>query len=115
MYSGMNYQYQPYMPYQPQQMAYQQPYQQRQQGVAGRAVSSLEEITVQEVPTDGSTGFFPMMDGSCIYAKKWNQNGTIDTVRYVPEIGQHVKSQQDSMAEKVDRILQIVSGAQDES
>lgn len=53
--------------------------------VVGRMVSSLEEITVQDVPTDGSASFFPKSDYSCIYAKQWGSNGLIQTVKYVPE------------------------------
>lgn len=51
----------------------------------GRLVGSVEEITVQDVPTDGSASFFPLGDYSCIYAKQWGSNGLIQTVKYVPE------------------------------
>ena len=39
-------------------------------GIAGRMV--------------GSVAFFPTSDGSAIFAKAWNPNGTISTVRYAP-------------------------------
>lgn len=38
-----------------------------------------------EVPMDGSVSLFPTADYSCVYAKAWNANGMIDTVKYVPE------------------------------
>ena len=53
--------------------------------LVGRAVKSVADIGVVEVPTDGSTGWFPAVDGSCVWGKKWSGNGTIETVRYVPE------------------------------
>jgi hypothetical protein len=53
--------------------------------LAGRAVQDVSQVGVGEVPTDGSTGWFPALDGSCVWARRWNGNGTIETVRYVPE------------------------------
>ena len=53
--------------------------------IVGRAVSSVAEVGVGEVPTDGSAGWFPALDGSCVWSKRWNGNGTIETVRFVPE------------------------------
>lgn len=65
-----------------QQYGYSQQYQQR---LAGRLVSSASDVGIGEVPTDGSRGWFPAHDGSCVWAKRWNANGTIETTRYVPE------------------------------
>lgn len=53
--------------------------------IVGRAVQSVSEVGVGEVPTDGSAGWFPALDGSCVWSRRWNGNGTIETVRYVPE------------------------------
>ena len=52
--------------------------------INGRPVDSLEEITAQEVPLNGSLAVFPKKDGSIIYVKSTNGNGTIDTKMYVP-------------------------------
>lgn len=52
--------------------------------INGRPVDSLEEITAGEVPLNGSLAVFPKRDGSVIYVKSTNGNGTIDTKRYVP-------------------------------
>ena len=75
-----------YVPY-PQATPLAQPQQFRPmtQGLSGRMVNSLGEITPQEVTMDGSVSLFPQSDYSCIYAKAWNPDGTIKTVRYVPE------------------------------
>ena len=67
---------------QPQQMS--QPVM-RPSGLSGRMVNNPSEITPQEVTMDGTVSLFPQADYSCIYAKAWNPDGTIRTVRYVPE------------------------------
>lgn len=54
--------------------------------LSGKVVNSLEEITVQDVPQDGTASFFPTADYSCIFAKQWGNNGLINTVKYVPEL-----------------------------
>lgn len=53
----------------------------------GRTVEKVEDIVVGEVPNDGSLGLFPQKDGSCIYTKAWNADGTIRTMKFVP-VGQ---------------------------
>lgn len=54
--------------------------------LSGRIVSNDSEITPNEVVMDGSVSFFPQADYSCIFAKQWGQDGTIQTVRYVPDV-----------------------------
>lgn len=51
-------------------------------GVHGRIVEAIESVTANEVPTDGSVGYFPIADGSAIYAKTWTNDGRIITARY---------------------------------
>lgn len=67
--------YQPYTP----------PAQTNPPSLSGRMVNSISEVTPQEVPMNGEASIFPQRDGSVIFAKMWNQDGTIKTVRYVPE------------------------------
>lgn len=52
--------------------------------INGRSVDTLEEITAGEVPLNGSLAIFPKKDGSMIYVKSTNGNGTIDTKYYIP-------------------------------
>lgn len=88
--------YPTYMPQQasvPGQTAVQLPYvmtsQPRQQQIvnlAGRVVQNETEITPQEVAMDGSISLFPLADYSTIIAKQWNSDGTIKTLRFVPEV-----------------------------
>lgn len=49
--------------------------QQMPRGVNGRVVQSVEMITANDVPMDGSAAFFPMQDMSAIFAKSWNADG----------------------------------------
>lgn len=82
--------------YQQQYQQYQPTWQPRQ--IQGRTVSSPDEITVQDVPSDGSLALFPSSDGSCIYGKRWESNGSISTCVYV---------QQQVETERPDRIQDI--------
>lgn len=78
-----------------------QPYPPR---LVGRAVKSVDEVGVGEVPTDGSAGWFPALDGSCVWSRRWNGNGTIVTTRYVPE---PVSEPVDELAELKERVAAI--------
>lgn len=130
--------YQPYSPYQQvQYMPYQgtytyptQPMQaqmsaygsqtpntgiQKPPAMSGRVVSQEAEITPQEVPMDGSFSWFPMADGSAVIGKRWNSDGTIQTVRYAPESTepQHavetVPSYMSDISSRLDRIEGILT------
>lgn len=61
-------------------------YQQNQivQGINGKIISEINQITANDVPMDGSVAFFPKQDLSEVYAKSWNADGTIRTVTYKP-------------------------------
>lgn len=87
---------------------YQNPYVQqpnRFQSIPGRLVNNLDEITPQEVPMDGSVSLFPQNDYSAIYAKTWTKDGTIATVKFVPEQPQ-MEPQKSPLEERLDRINQ---------
>lgn len=73
--------------------------------LSGRLVNSLDEITPQEVPMDGSVSLFPKNDYSAIYAKTWTKDGTIATVKYVPEPNQ-TAPQKTSLETRLDKIDQ---------
>ena len=55
------------------------------QAIRGRFVENPQSITPQDVPMDGSIGVYPIKDCSAIYLKAWQQDGTIKTVKYIPE------------------------------
>ena len=53
--------------------------------LAGKIITSMQDIKPNEIPTDGSPSIFPASDFSCIFVKAWGQDGNIQTVKYVPE------------------------------
>lgn len=109
--------YQPMMPYGQYPMYQQpQPFQPMPQTqaqpkpfspITGRVVNSLDEITVQEVPTDGTVAWFPSADGSCVYGKRWTPDGNITTMRFVPEAADAAPSQPDPFQVINDRISEL--------
>lgn len=62
----------------------QQQFQQMPVGINGKVVPSVENITANDVPMDGSVAFFPRQDMTEIYAKSWNSDGTIRTIVFKP-------------------------------
>lgn len=78
--------------------------------VHGRFVESLEEVAPNEVSMDGSVSLFPLRDCSCIFARAWTSNGTIQTVKYVPLVDSgdsQVTSQNDISTEILTRLTAI--------
>ena len=118
----MPYQQYPQYPYQ-QQQAYQpmpqtvMPNQSRTfSPITGRVVNSLDEITVQEVPTDGTVAWFPSADGSCVYGKRWTPDGNITTMRFVPETADAAPSQPDPFQlinARIDELVDLVEDISD--
>ncbi len=53
------------------------------QAINGRIISNLNEIMPEEVPMNRQYSFFPLADGSCIYAKMWDGDGNLNTYKYV--------------------------------
>lgn len=103
-----------------QQMAYNpaaqqhlpQPYFQQPQQMpvlVGRSVQRLDEIKPDDIPMDGRVGYFPLADLSCIVAKQWTNEGSIATVRYIPEAAQKApeSTETTSMQDVIDRLDKI--------
>lgn len=69
-------------------------YQQNQivQGINGKMIAELSQITANDVPMDGSVAFFPKQDLTEVYAKSWNADGTIRTVTYKPVLDDEPKT-----------------------
>lgn len=69
-------------------------YQQNQivQGINGKMIAEINQITANDVPMDGSVAFFPKQDLSEVYAKSWNADGTIRTVTYKPVLDNEPKT-----------------------
>lgn len=84
--------------------------------ISGRVVNSLDDITVQEVPTDGTVASFPAADGSCVYGKRWTPDGNILTMRFVPEAsdGQPEQpSQLDIIDNRISELFDVVERIED--
>lgn len=74
--------------------------------IPGRMVANADEITPQEVPMDGSISLFPQNDYSCIYAKTWTKEGTIATMKFIPEQPVAAEPQKSPIEERFDKIDQ---------
>lgn len=74
--------------------------------IPGRLVANADEIMPQEVPMDGSVSLFPQNDYSCIYAKTWTKEGTIATVKFIPEQPQNGEPQKSPLEMRLESIEQ---------
>ena len=109
-----------YMPVQQPYQPYQQPYQKMptriMPQISGRVVNSLDDITVQEVPTDGTVALFPSADGKCIYSKRWTPDGNILTMRFVLEVSEaqpKQPSQLDIIDNRISELFDAVERIED--
>ena len=50
--------------------------------LVGRVVENAESITANDVPMTGCYAIFPKSDMKEIYAKAWNSNGQIETLKF---------------------------------
>lgn len=83
--------------------------------IPGRMVSNPQEIRANEVMMDGTPSFFPMNDYSCIYAKGWDANGNIQTLKFVPEKTEQAaqgSSNFDILMERLDNIEKMLQSNQ---
>lgn len=86
--------------------------------ISGRVVNSLDDITVQEVPTDGTMALFPAADGKCIYSKRWTPDGNISTMRFVPEASEaqpKQPSQLDIINDRISELFDVVERIEERS
>lgn len=74
----------PYQPPQYQQPQYQTP--QTTQPQLARMVTDFNEITIGDIPTNGTTAYFIKSDGSEIQARKWSEDGRIIASMYKPTV-----------------------------
>ena len=100
---------QPYMQPQTAQSPVQQLQMNANQSLVGHIVTANDQIPVSEVPQNGAPAYFPMQDGSSILAKSWQPDGTIATVRYIPEV-QQSKPQEPSQQDEILRRLESLEG-----
>ena len=124
-YNGPTYGYNPYQTYLPQspwqgpqpytqpqtaQLPVQQVQTQANPPLVGHIVTANDQIPVSEVPQNGTPAYFPMQDGSSILAKSWQPDGTIATVRYIPEVQQSAAALQAQLADCCCQNREAISG-----
>lgn len=63
--------------------------------IPGRMVENIDVLRSIEIPLDGNKYYFPKADGSEIYVKRWLENGSTETVRYVQKTDEE-KNQEDN-------------------
>lgn len=51
-------------------------------GLQGKAVDSIDVVKALDIPLDGTTSYFPLIDGSAIITKKLQADGTTKTTIY---------------------------------
>lgn len=55
-----------------------------QQGVIGKIVDSLDVVKATDIPMDGNIYYFPKADGTEIFGKQWQANGTTRILTFKP-------------------------------
>lgn len=88
-----------YIPQQPQQTS-------NPSSISGRIIRSDEVVQPQEIPMNGSASVFPVQDGSAIYLKSWSPDGTIKTLKYVPDSSQAAGAQTPSATDQIMKRLE---------
>lgn len=83
---------------QPQQMFTQQ----MQSNVFGKMIQAPTDIMPGDIPMNGTPCFFPMQDGSAIYMKAWSADGTINTMRFLPE---HAAPKEPTQLDRIENML----------
>lgn len=91
-----------------QQVYQQRPQQQNSQpptpAMQGKWVKAENDIVPMDIPQDGSVVVFPQTDLQVIYLKKWEGNGTITTVPYIPNVPQDSQPQVDPVQQFQDSV-----------
>lgn len=83
-----------------------------QSTLTGRYVASADEIMPQEVSMSAVPSLFPLADGSAIIAKKWANDGKIETVRYTADV-QDDKALEDAPGISLVDIMETLDDMQD--
>lgn len=90
---------------QPQQMFGQQ----MQSNVFGKMIQAPTDIMPGDIPMNGTPCFFPMQDGSAIYMKAWSADGTINTMRFLPE---NPATKEPTQLDRIENMLSTFIGGQ---
>lgn len=69
-------------------------------GLNGRVVEGIEVVRAAEVPF-GGYGVFPKADLSEIYVKVWNNNGTTNTITFIPTAQPNKSTSEEMLFQKL--------------
>ena len=84
-------QYNPYADRLAQLQAQQQQLQASQNmATLGKVVESMDVLKTLEVPMDGNMYYFPKADGTAIFGKRWESNGTTSILTFKPSLDDKV-------------------------
>lgn len=72
--------------------------------IAGKFIGNINEITIKDVPNDGTPGIFVLSDMSAIIAKAWTANGNIQTEVYRLDRSQQQPTPEQVIMESLQRI-----------
>lgn len=86
--------YMPQMNQQNQNVPQMQTVAQQSMGLQGKAVDSLDVVKATDVPLDGSITYFPKTDGTAIYTKQLQKDGTSKLTIY--EVKEDTKEENSS-------------------
>lgn len=78
-------------------------------GLRGKFIDNPGDVSISDVPTDGSTGIFPSRDGNYILTKAWASDGTVKTEKFLRELPS--EAQTISLEELLERVERLESKA----
>lgn len=78
--------------------------------LAGKVVMAPGDIMPGDIPMNGTPCWFPMQDGSAVYAKMWRPDGSISTIKFVPEaMTPSEPTQMDRIEGKLSELFELLS------
>ena len=105
-------QYNPYADRLAQLQAQQQQLQTSQNmATLGKVVESVDVLKTLEVPMDGNMYYFPKADGTAIFGKRWESNGTTSILTFKPTLDNGVdENTLDEEKLNVEQFNKVVEG-----
>jgi len=84
-----------------------------QPSLMGRIVNNINEVMPNEVPANGTMAVFPDLGANVVYVKRMQQDGTIQTLKYVAEQPSESTKTTDVTTiinERFDRLEKLMAG-----
>lgn len=77
----------------------------------GKVVESMDVLKTIEIPMDGNMYYFPKADGTAIFGKRWESNGTTSILTFKPSLDD--KATENTLEEEklnVEQFNKVVEG-----